>query len=59
MAVDLPGFGRTPGPPGPLDVHGLSLALADWLRATGRGPAPLVADSTPARRTRERRARQP
>ncbi|MEV1078045.1 alpha/beta hydrolase [Streptomyces sp. NPDC050211] len=46
VAVDLPGFGRTPGPPVPLDVHGLSLALADWLRATGRRPVPLVANST-------------
>ncbi|MCE6994955.1 alpha/beta hydrolase [Saccharothrix sp. S26] len=44
-AVDLPGFGRTPGPPEPLDVRGLSLALADWLRATGRGGALLVANS--------------
>ncbi|PAZ17331.1 alpha/beta hydrolase [Streptomyces sp. SA15] len=46
VAVDLPGFGRTPGPPAALDVHQLSLALADWLRATGRGPVPLVANST-------------
>ncbi|MBY8848098.1 alpha/beta fold hydrolase [Saccharothrix longispora] len=44
-AVDLPGFGRTPGPPRAADVRGLSLALADWLRATGRGGAPLVAHS--------------
>jgi pimeloyl-ACP methyl ester carboxylesterase len=44
-AVDLPGFGRTPGPPEPLDVRGLSRALADWLRATGRGGAVLVANS--------------
>lgn len=49
VAADLPGFGRTRGPPGPLDVRGLSLALADWLRATGRGPAPLVAHSTGCR----------
>lgn len=44
-AVDLPGFGRTPGPREALDVRGLSLALADWLRATGRGGALLVANS--------------
>ncbi|WP_447009173.1 alpha/beta fold hydrolase [Saccharothrix hoggarensis] len=44
-AVDLPGFGRTPGPGEPLDVRGLSLALADWLRATGRGGSLLVANS--------------
>ncbi|WP_433540016.1 alpha/beta fold hydrolase [Streptosporangium sandarakinum] len=45
VAVDLPGFGRTPGPREPLDIRGLSLALAGWLRATGRGGAPLVANS--------------
>ncbi|MGM1062013.1 alpha/beta fold hydrolase [Saccharothrix sp. Mg75] len=44
-AVDLPGFGRTPGPREALDVRGLSRALADWLRATGRGGAALVANS--------------
>ncbi|SNR96872.1 Pimeloyl-ACP methyl ester carboxylesterase [Streptosporangium subroseum] len=45
VAVDLPGFGRTPGPREPLNIRGLSLALAGWLRATGRGGAPLVANS--------------
>ncbi|WP_308283506.1 alpha/beta fold hydrolase [Pseudonocardia nigra] len=45
-APDLPGFGRTRGPSRTLDVRGLSLALADWLRATGRGGAVLVANST-------------
>ncbi|MGW4663450.1 alpha/beta fold hydrolase [Streptosporangium sandarakinum] len=40
VAVDLPGFGRTPGPREPLDIRGLSLALAGWLRATGRGGSP-------------------
>ncbi|WP_307849511.1 alpha/beta fold hydrolase [Qaidamihabitans albus] len=44
-APDLPGFGRTPGPAAALDVRGLSGALADWLRATGRGGALLVANS--------------
>jgi pimeloyl-ACP methyl ester carboxylesterase len=44
-APDLPGFGRTPGPREPLDVRGLSLALADWLRVTGRAGAVLVANS--------------
>lgn len=44
-AVDLPGFGRTPGPREALDVRGLSLALAGWLRATGRGGALLVGNS--------------
>ncbi len=44
-APDLPGFGRTAGPPEALDVGGLSQALADWLRATGRGGAVLVGNS--------------
>lgn len=32
-AMDLPGFGRTRGPRKPLDVRGLSLSLAEWMRA--------------------------
>ncbi|GAB2469481.1 hypothetical protein GCM10027187_42050 [Streptosporangium sandarakinum] len=40
VAVDLPGFGRTPGPREPLDIRGLSLTLAGWLRATARGGGP-------------------
>jgi pimeloyl-ACP methyl ester carboxylesterase len=46
VAPDLPGFGRTKGPPDALDVRGLSRALADWLRVTGRKGAVLVANST-------------
>ena len=45
VAPDLPGFGRTPGPARALDVRGLSLALAGWLRATGRGGAVLLGNS--------------
>ncbi len=45
VAPDLPGFGRTPGPREPLGVRGLSTALADWLRATGRQGALLLANS--------------
>jgi pimeloyl-ACP methyl ester carboxylesterase len=45
VAPDLPGFGRTRGPSRALDVRGLSQALADWLRATGRGGVVLVANS--------------
>ena len=45
VAPDLPGFGRTPGPRAPLDVRGLSTALAAWLRATGRTGALLLANS--------------
>lgn len=44
-AVDLPGFGRSPGPPKPLDVRGLSRALGAWLQATGRAGALLVGNS--------------
>jgi pimeloyl-ACP methyl ester carboxylesterase len=46
VAPDLPGFGRTRGPSRALDVRGQSRALADWLRATARGGAVLVANST-------------
>ncbi|WP_100502208.1 alpha/beta fold hydrolase [Geodermatophilus chilensis] len=46
VAPDLPGFGRTRGPVRALDVRGQSRALADWLRATARGGAVLVANST-------------
>ncbi|MDH6466278.1 pimeloyl-ACP methyl ester carboxylesterase [Micromonospora sp. A200] len=46
VAVDLPGFGRTRGPRQPLDMRGLSEALADWLVATGHPGTPLVANST-------------
>lgn len=45
VAPDLPGFGDTPGPSDALDVRGLSRALAEWLRATGREGATLVANS--------------
>lgn len=45
VAPDLPGFGRTPGPEETLDVRGLSEALGEWLRATGRGGSVLVANS--------------
>ncbi|MFJ7147607.1 alpha/beta fold hydrolase [Streptomyces sp. NPDC100445] len=45
VAPDLPGFGRTRGPRRALGIRQLSLALADWLRATGRGPTVLVANS--------------
>jgi pimeloyl-ACP methyl ester carboxylesterase len=46
VAPDLPGFGRTRGPFLTLDIRGLSLALADWLRATRRAGALLLANST-------------
>ncbi|WP_188186857.1 alpha/beta fold hydrolase [Nonomuraea sp. SYSU D8015] len=45
VVPDLPGFGRTRGGRSPLDIRGLSLALADWLRATHRRGVPLVANS--------------
>lgn len=45
VAVDLPGFGRTPGPRRGLDIPRLARSLAAWLRATGRAGVPLVANS--------------
>ena len=45
VAPDLPGFGRTPGPRRALDVRGLSTALAEWIRTTGREGATIVANS--------------
>src|SRR5829696_2830161 len=45
VAPDLPGFGRTFGPTQALDIRGLSVALADWLRVTDRGGALLLANS--------------
>lgn len=45
VAVDLPGFGRSQGIDRTLDLRGLSLALADWLRATARGGSVLVGNS--------------
>lgn len=46
VAPDLPGFGLTRGPARALDVRGLSLALADWMRRTGRQRCALLANST-------------
>ncbi len=45
VAMDLPGFGRTPGPDPALDVRGLSLALAAWLRTSGEAGAVLLGHS--------------
>jgi pimeloyl-ACP methyl ester carboxylesterase len=45
-AVDLPGFGWSRGGPQAPDIRAMSSALADWLRATARGGALLVGDST-------------
>ena len=44
-APDLPGFGRSEGPSGALDVAGLADALAAWMRATGLSRAVLVGNS--------------
>src|SRR4028118_2263184 len=44
-APDLPGFGRSEGPAGALDVAGLADALAAWMRATRLGAAVLVGNS--------------
>jgi pimeloyl-ACP methyl ester carboxylesterase len=46
VAPDLPGFGRSPARSADqLSVRGQSLALADWLTATGRAGAVFVANS--------------
>jgi 2-hydroxy-6-oxonona-2,4-dienedioate hydrolase len=45
VAVDLPGFGFSRGPRRALDVRGLSLALAAWLRSTGRAGTAMLANS--------------
>jgi 2-hydroxy-6-oxonona-2,4-dienedioate hydrolase len=44
-APDLPGFGLSEGPAGPLDVAGLADALAAWMRAAGLGGAALIGNS--------------
>ena len=44
-APDLPGFGRSEGPAGALDVAGLADALAAWMRAAGLSGAVLVGNS--------------
>ena len=44
-APDLPGFGRSEGPAGALDVAGLADALAAWMRATRLSAAVLVGNS--------------
>ena len=46
VAPDLPGFGWSRAGPDAPDVRTMSTALAAWLRATGRGGATLVGDST-------------
>ena len=45
VALDLPGFGLTACAGPPLDLRGLSDALAGWLRATGREGSVVVARS--------------
>src|SRR4028119_1524663 len=44
-APDLPGFGRSEGPAGALDVAGVADALAAWMRAAGLKGAALVGNS--------------
>ena len=44
-APDLPGFGRSEGPAGALDVAGLADALAAWMRVVGLSGAALVGNS--------------
>jgi pimeloyl-ACP methyl ester carboxylesterase len=44
-ALDLPGFGLTPGPPGALDIPALAEALAAWMTAAGLHRAVLLGNS--------------
>lgn len=45
LAPDLPGFGRSEGPPETLDVDGLADALAEWAGAVGIPRAAWLANS--------------
>lgn len=45
LAPDLPGFGRTEGPPGGLPVRAQAAALLAWARALELGPAVYVGHS--------------
>lgn len=58
-AVDLPGFGRTPGPPQALDVHGLAGALRAFVREAVPGRPVLVANSFGCQVSVEVAARDP
>jgi pimeloyl-ACP methyl ester carboxylesterase len=58
-APDLPGFGCSVGPDPALDIAGLSRALEDWLRATGREGSVLVANSLGCQVVLELAARSP
>jgi len=44
-ALDLPGHGRSKGPPRPLGLAGLADAVLNWLRIRGFGPVCLLGDS--------------
>jgi pimeloyl-ACP methyl ester carboxylesterase len=58
-AVDLPGFGRTPGPPQALDVRGLAGALRAFIREAVPGRPVLVANSFGCQVSVEVAARDP
>lgn len=45
VVPDLPGFGRSPGPPHALGVPALTATLGAWLRATNRTGSVLVSNS--------------
>lgn len=59
VAVDLPGFGRSSGPPQGLDVRGLSDALAGWMHATGRVGTAVLANSAGCQVVIDRAYREP
>ena len=58
-APDLPGFGRSEGPPRALDVPGLARALDGWMEAVGLESAVLVGNSMGCQVIAELYARRP
>lgn len=59
LAPDLPGFGRTDGPPGGLSVPAQADALANWADALQLGPAVYVGHSLSCQAVLQLAAEQP
>jgi 2-hydroxy-6-oxonona-2,4-dienedioate hydrolase len=59
LAPDLPGFGRTSGPAGGLDVVAQAEAVRRWAIATGLGPAVYLGHSLSCQTVLELAARAP
>lgn len=45
LLPDLPGFGHTEGPPGPVSIPDLAAAVAEWMQVAGASPAHIVGNS--------------